>query len=167
MTKVDACHLYRHPCRPRRARDLRTTRHQISLRPRRHVPRHRSASVRMSSRASAARHEAIRIRGRGFGSAGQGDRHRADPRVGGAPGWTRVWIATDVDSHLQATGRDARGRRQYRYHLAFTASRDDNKLAHLSRSVTASVVAYDASISAAITADLTCLKLYGWCRSRR
>jgi DNA topoisomerase-1 len=32
------------------------------------------------------------------------------------PAWTDVWIATDAKSHLQATGRDARGRKQYRYH---------------------------------------------------
>jgi DNA topoisomerase-1 len=32
------------------------------------------------------------------------------------PAWSDVWIATDPRSHLQATGRDARGRKQYRYH---------------------------------------------------
>jgi DNA topoisomerase-1 len=32
------------------------------------------------------------------------------------PAWTRVWIAVDPRSHVQATGRDARGRKQYRYH---------------------------------------------------
>ncbi len=32
------------------------------------------------------------------------------------PAWTDVWIAADPRSHLQATGRDARGRKQYRYH---------------------------------------------------
>jgi DNA topoisomerase-1 len=32
------------------------------------------------------------------------------------PAWTNVWIALDPRSHLQATGRDARGRKQYRYH---------------------------------------------------
>jgi DNA topoisomerase-1 len=32
------------------------------------------------------------------------------------PAWTHVWIALDPRSHLQATGRDARGRKQYRYH---------------------------------------------------
>lgn len=38
-------------------------------------------------------------------------RHLAIP-----PAWTDVWIATDPHAHLQATGRDARGRKQYRYH---------------------------------------------------
>jgi DNA topoisomerase-1 len=32
------------------------------------------------------------------------------------PAWTDVWISRDPRSHLQATGRDARGRKQYRYH---------------------------------------------------
>jgi DNA topoisomerase-1 len=33
------------------------------------------------------------------------------------PAWTDVWIATDTRAHIQATGRDARGRKQYRYHV--------------------------------------------------
>jgi DNA topoisomerase-1 len=32
------------------------------------------------------------------------------------PAWTDVWICPDASGHLQATGRDARGRKQYRYH---------------------------------------------------
>jgi DNA topoisomerase I len=32
------------------------------------------------------------------------------------PAWTEVWISPHADAHLQATGRDARGRKQYRYH---------------------------------------------------
>ena len=47
------------------------------------------------------------------------------------PAWTNVWIAADGRSHLQATGRDARGRKQYRYHPAFTASRADDKFSEL------------------------------------
>lgn len=35
------------------------------------------------------------------------------------PAWTDVWIAADSHSHLQATGRDQRGRKQYRYHAVF------------------------------------------------
>ena len=42
-----------------------------------------------------------------------------------------MWIAADPSSHLQATGRDARGRKQYRYHTAFTASRAENKFSDL------------------------------------
>src|SRR5262245_40439271 len=32
------------------------------------------------------------------------------------PAWTNVWICVRSDGHIQATGRDARGRKQYRYH---------------------------------------------------
>jgi DNA topoisomerase-1 len=47
------------------------------------------------------------------------------------PAWTDVWISVSPDSHLQATGRDAKGRKQYRYHEAFTSSRAENKFADL------------------------------------
>jgi DNA topoisomerase I len=40
------------------------------------------------------------------------------------PAWTSVWISPDPDSHLQAVGRDARGRKQYRYHPAYRRMRD-------------------------------------------
>ncbi len=43
------------------------------------------------------------------------------------PAWTDVWIATDARAHLQATGRDAAGRKQYRYHSMWTAERDSTK----------------------------------------
>ncbi len=38
-----------------------------------------------------------------------------------------MWIAADAGSHLQASGRDARGRKQYRYHPAFTEIQSENK----------------------------------------
>jgi DNA topoisomerase-1 len=47
------------------------------------------------------------------------------------PAWTEVWIAPDADAHLQATGRDAKGRKQYRYHADFAQIRDAVKYAHL------------------------------------
>jgi DNA topoisomerase I len=47
------------------------------------------------------------------------------------PAWTRVWFAPAPDAHLQATGRDAKGRKQYRYHPDFIAVRDGTKYAHL------------------------------------
>ena len=47
------------------------------------------------------------------------------------PAWTDVWIAADPYSHLQATGRDARGRKQYRYHEAFIDDRAHHKFADL------------------------------------
>jgi DNA topoisomerase-1 len=43
------------------------------------------------------------------------------------PAWTDVWICLDPDGHLQATGRDARGRKQYRYHPRWRSRRDDSK----------------------------------------
>jgi len=43
------------------------------------------------------------------------------------PAWRDVWIAPQTQAHLQATGRDARGRKQYRYHPDFRASRDATK----------------------------------------
>lgn len=43
------------------------------------------------------------------------------------PAWTDVWICPSRLGHLQATGRDARGRKQYRYHPRWRAQRDDVK----------------------------------------
>ena len=43
------------------------------------------------------------------------------------PAWTDVWICSTADGHLQATGRDARGRKQYRYHARWREVRDENK----------------------------------------
>ena len=43
------------------------------------------------------------------------------------PAWTDVWICRSANGHLQATGRDARGRKQYRYHPRWTQVRDDTK----------------------------------------
>ncbi len=43
------------------------------------------------------------------------------------PAWTAVWISPDPEGHIQATGRDARGRKQYRYHAKWRAVRDEAK----------------------------------------
>ena len=43
------------------------------------------------------------------------------------PAWTDVWICPDAEGHLQATGRDARGRKQYRYHKNWREVRDEAK----------------------------------------
>ena len=43
------------------------------------------------------------------------------------PAWTDVWISSDPHGHIQATGRDARGRKQYRYHARWRAVRDEAK----------------------------------------
>ena len=47
------------------------------------------------------------------------------------PAWNDVWICTDADGHLQATGRDARGRKQYRYHDEWREFRDRVKFDRL------------------------------------
>jgi DNA topoisomerase-1 len=49
------------------------------------------------------------------------------------PAWTEVWIAPFENAHLAATGRDAKGRKQYRYHPGFAAVRDAAKYEHLAR----------------------------------
>jgi DNA topoisomerase-1 len=43
------------------------------------------------------------------------------------PAWEQVWICPREDGHLQATGRDARGRKQYRYHAHWREIRDQTK----------------------------------------
>ena len=43
------------------------------------------------------------------------------------PAWTSVWICPDPYGHLQATGRDKRGRKQSRYHPQWREARDENK----------------------------------------
>ncbi len=48
------------------------------------------------------------------------------------PAWTSVWICVDSDGHLQATGRDAKGRKQYRYHPAWREMREAHKFERLS-----------------------------------
>jgi DNA topoisomerase-1 len=47
------------------------------------------------------------------------------------PAWTDVWICASADGHIQATGRDARGRKQYRYHAAYREMREEAKYEHL------------------------------------
>ncbi|MDX6591985.1 MAG: topoisomerase [Gaiellales bacterium] len=47
------------------------------------------------------------------------------------PAWTNVWICPDPRGHIQATGRDARGRKQYRYHPEWRRVRDESKYAKL------------------------------------
>ncbi|XVN19446.1 DNA topoisomerase IB [Pseudomonas corrugata] len=47
------------------------------------------------------------------------------------PAYTDVWICTDPLGHLQATGRDARGRKQYRYHARWREVRDADKYSRM------------------------------------
>jgi DNA topoisomerase-1 len=47
------------------------------------------------------------------------------------PAWTDVWICRFPDGHIQATGRDAKGRKQYRYHSSFREIRESTKYEHM------------------------------------
>jgi DNA topoisomerase-1 len=53
-------------------------------------------------------------------------RHLAIP-----PAWHDVWIAPSDRGHIQAVGRDDRGRKQYRYHEKWREVRDENKYGHM------------------------------------
>ncbi len=76
--------------------------------------------------------------GHGFRYIGaRGKRIEAGPHLdriralGIPPAWSSVWICADAEGHIQATGRDARGRKQYVYHQAFRAARDADKFGHV------------------------------------
>ena len=47
------------------------------------------------------------------------------------PAWTDVWISPKASGHIQATGRDQRGRKQYRYHARWSQARSDGKFDRL------------------------------------
>ena len=77
-------------------------------------------------------------RGTGFAYAAPGGARIKDPAVlerirklAIPPAWTDVWICPSERGHLQATGRDARGRKQYHYHPSFRRLREENKYARL------------------------------------
>ena len=79
-----------------------------------------------------------RRRGRGFGYERIDGRRVTDKRTLGRirslaipPAWRDVWICADPDGHLQAVGRDARGRKQYRYHPRWRGVRDAAKYIRL------------------------------------
>jgi DNA topoisomerase-1 len=72
--------------------------------------------------------------GRAFRYVGRRGRVLRDPRTLERirslvipPAWTDVWICPDARGHIQVTGRDARGRKQYRYHPRWRTVRDDAK----------------------------------------
>lgn len=48
-------------------------------------------------------------------------------KLGIPPAWTNVWICANPRGHIQATGRDAKGRKQYRYHPRWREVRDETK----------------------------------------
>ena len=47
------------------------------------------------------------------------------------PAWTDVWICSHEKGHIQVTARDAKGRKQYRYHPRWRSTRDETKYAHV------------------------------------
>lgn len=47
------------------------------------------------------------------------------------PAWERVWICDNPDGHLQATGYDAKGRKQYKYHPLWVTMRNQAKFSHM------------------------------------
>src|SRR3569833_4253639 len=47
------------------------------------------------------------------------------------PAWTEVWISAHPHGHIQATGRDAKGRKQYRYHERWRSPRAETKYARV------------------------------------
>jgi DNA topoisomerase-1 len=49
------------------------------------------------------------------------------------PAWTDVWICPSASGHIQATGRDAKGRKQYRYHSDYREAREEAKFEHMLR----------------------------------
>jgi DNA topoisomerase-1 len=51
--------------------------------------------------------------------------------LGIPPAWHKVWICPDPQGHLQATGQDAKGRKQYRYHPRWREVRDSTKYDHM------------------------------------
>src|SRR5256885_6290995 len=54
-------------------------------------------------------------------------------RIGIPPAYTNVWICPSANGHIQATGRDARSRKQYRYHERWREVRDENKFDRLAQ----------------------------------
>ena len=51
--------------------------------------------------------------------------------LGIPPAWTNVWICPRPNGHIQATGRDAKGRKQYRYHPRWREVRDETKYSRM------------------------------------
>jgi DNA topoisomerase I len=77
-------------------------------------------------------------RGRGFGYERDDGRTIAEPevieRIRGLaipPAWEEVWICPQANGHIQATGIDAAGRKQYLYHPQWRANRDREKFAQM------------------------------------
>ena len=101
----------------------------------------REAAYRTSAQRAGLRYVTEALRGISRRRAGSGwayytprgvritdadERKRID-RLVIPPAWTEVWICPDPDGHIQATGSDIRGRKQYRYHPQYREARDRSK----------------------------------------
>ena len=76
------------------------------------------------------RGKGLSLTGPDGGAVAEGDRQRVSALVI-PPAWTDVWICQDERGHLQATGRDAAGRKQYIYHSDWEEVRDEAKFDRL------------------------------------
>jgi DNA topoisomerase-1 len=92
----------------------------------RYVDDHRLAGIRRIGSRSRVRY--VRPDGATVADAAERARIRS---LAIPPAWTDVWICPDPRGHLQATGRDARGRKQYRYHSRWREVRDEVKYGRL------------------------------------
>ncbi|HEY8257785.1 MAG TPA: DNA topoisomerase IB [Gemmatimonadales bacterium] len=79
-----------------------------------------------------------RKRGKGFGYTGPDGKPVSDAKtlarirtLAIPPAYTDVWICPSPNGHIQATGRDARGRKQYRYHPKWREVRDETKFSRM------------------------------------
>ncbi len=114
-------------------------------RPRSGQPEQRAADHAGTARAAGLRYVTDRApgirrqrRGKGFTYVAADGRILRDPaarrrieRLAIPPAWTDVWICPDPNGHLQASGRDARRRKQYRYHPQWRQVRDETKFGRL------------------------------------
>jgi len=101
-------------------------------------PAHSAAAAGLRHVSDAAPGISRRRAGRGFtytGPDGKTVRDRATlARIRALaipPAWTEVWIAADPKGHIQATGRDARRRKQYRYHPSWHEVRHETKFGRM------------------------------------
>jgi DNA topoisomerase-1 len=101
-----------------------------------HVESARAAGLRYVTDAAPGIRR--RRRGRGFTYFGPDGQVITDPaelarfrKLAIPPAWTDVWICPLPSGHLQVTARDARGRKQYRYHQAYREIRDETKFGRM------------------------------------
>jgi DNA topoisomerase-1 len=106
-----------------------------------------------------------RRRGHGFcfiGADGKPIRDEAEldriRALGIPPAWTNVWICPKARGHIQATGRDARGRKQYRYHPRWRQIRDETKYHRM--------IAFGQALPVIRERALRALELPGLCREK-